>query len=66
MAVITTMMENTPINTPSSVSAERSLCAASAFMAIAKLSRTSASSRAPWPCFWATVLMGWFGMTNDE
>ena len=27
MAVITTMMENTPINTPSSVSAERSMCA---------------------------------------
>ncbi len=45
IAVITTMMEKTPINTPSSVSAERSLCAASAFMAIVKLSFASASSK---------------------
>ncbi len=40
MAVITTMMENTPTSTPSSVSAERSLCAASALMAMRKLSRS--------------------------
>ena len=44
MAVITTMMENTPINTPRRVSAERSLCARSAFMAMEKLSRASAIS----------------------
>src|SRR5450631_3202627 len=41
IAVITTMMENTPTSTPSSVSAERSLCAAIAPMAIVKLSRAS-------------------------
>src|SRR5450432_1430134 len=42
MAVITTMMENTPTSTPSSVSDERNLCAAIAPMAIEKLSRASA------------------------
>ena len=45
MAVMTTMMENTPINTPSRVSAERSLCAVSAFMAIEKLSWISAEQQ---------------------
>src|SRR6266568_1820958 len=44
MAVITTMIENTPTKTPSNVSPERSLWAASAPMAIRKLSRSSASS----------------------
>src|SRR5450631_2483283 len=44
IAVITTMMENTPTSTPSSVSAERSLCAAIAPMAIEKLSRSSAKN----------------------
>ncbi len=44
MAVITTMMEKTPTSTPSSVSAERSLCAARALMAMKKLSSNSASS----------------------
>ena len=39
IAVMTTMMENTPTSTPSSVSAERNLCAASAPMAMKKLSR---------------------------
>ena len=43
MAVITTMIEKTPINTPNSVSAERSLCVVSALMAMVKLSRSSAS-----------------------
>src|ERR1035438_1600094 len=42
MAVITTMMENTPTNTPSSVNDERNLCAVMAPMAIMKLSRASA------------------------
>ena len=42
IAVITTMMENTPTSTPSSVSAERSVCAAIALMAMEKLSRASA------------------------
>src|SRR5579872_4983757 len=42
MAVITTIIENTPTNTPSKVSAERSLCAASALIAIRKLSFSSA------------------------
>src|ERR1700733_13225229 len=41
IAVITTMMENTPTNTPRSVKAERSLCAATAPKAIRQLSRTS-------------------------
>src|SRR5476649_333004 len=44
MAFITTMMENTPTSTPSSVSAERSLCAVIAPMAIVKLSRASAKN----------------------
>src|ERR1051325_3729762 len=43
IAVITTMIENTPTNTPSRVRAERNLCAVSAPMAMKKLSRTSAS-----------------------
>jgi len=43
IAVITTMMGNTPTVTPSSVSAERSLCAASAFIAMRKLSCSSAT-----------------------
>src|SRR5581483_5539502 len=42
IAVMTTMMEKTPTNTPSNVSAERSLCAASAPIAMRKLSRNSA------------------------
>ena len=42
MAVITTMMEKTPTSTPSNVSAERNLCAASALIAIRKLSLISA------------------------
>jgi hypothetical protein len=42
IAVITTMIENTPTSTPTSVSAERSLCAARALIAIRKLSLTSA------------------------
>src|SRR6266516_7856549 len=42
MAVITTIMENTPTRTPNSVSADRSLCATNAFMAIRKLSLSSA------------------------
>src|ERR1039457_4697579 len=41
MAVITTMMENTPTSTPSSVNDERNLCAVIAPMAIVKLSRAS-------------------------
>src|ERR1035437_7690642 len=41
IAVITTMMENTPTSTPSSVSAERSLCAAIAPKAMRQLSRAS-------------------------
>ena len=43
MAVITTMMENTPTSTPSNVRAERRLCAATALMAMWKLSRSPAS-----------------------
>ena len=46
MAVMTTMMENTPTSTPRSVSAERNLCATSAFMAIQKLSLSSARNMA--------------------
>src|SRR4051794_33129792 len=42
MAVITTMIENTPTSTPSSVSAERSLCAEMALRAIKQLSFNSA------------------------
>src|ERR1017187_226578 len=44
IAVITTMMENTPTKTPSKVSAERSLCAVTALMAMRKLSRSSAKN----------------------
>src|SRR6266581_8050315 len=44
MAVITTMIEKTPTKTPSNVNPERSLWAASAPMAMRKLSRSSASS----------------------
>ena len=43
MVVMTTMMEKTPTMTPSKVSAERSLCAASAPIAMRKLSFTSAA-----------------------
>ena len=39
---MTTMMEKTPTSTPSSVSAERSLCAARALIAMRKLSLISA------------------------
>src|SRR5437867_7524521 len=42
MAVITTIMENTPTKTPNRVSVDRSLCATNAFMAIRKLSLSSA------------------------
>src|SRR5260221_13805203 len=42
IAVITTIMENTPTSTPSNVSPERSLCAASALIAMRKLSLISA------------------------
>ena len=58
MAVMTTMMENTPINTPSRVSADRSLCAVSAFMAMEKLSRTSASSKAAMTMLWGDIAHG--------
>ena len=44
MAVMTTIIENTPTRTPSSVRAERSLCAARALIAMRKLSRNSASN----------------------
>src|SRR3954470_16316203 len=53
IAVITTMMEKTPTNTPSSVSAERSLCAAMAFNAIKQHSFSSArhiSGLRIWDC----------------
>ena len=43
MAVMTTMIEKTPTSTPSNVSAERSLWAASAPIAMRKLSRSSAA-----------------------
>src|SRR5487761_2661533 len=46
MAVMTTMMEKTPMSTPSSVRAERSLCEVKAFIAMRKLSRSSPRSRA--------------------
>ena len=42
IAVITTIIEKTPTNTPSNVSAERSLCAAMAFNAIKQHSLSSA------------------------
>src|SRR3954465_6667372 len=42
IAVMTTMIEKTPTITPRSVSAERSLCAATAFSAITQLSLSSA------------------------
>jgi len=45
IAVITTMMENTPTSTPSSVSAERNVCARIAPIAMRKLSTASASNR---------------------
>ncbi len=45
MAVITTMMEKTPMSTPSSVSAERNGCARMAFMAMEKLSRISPNNK---------------------
>src|SRR5882724_8248313 len=41
MAVMTTMIENTPTRMPSNVKPERSLCTASAFNAIQRLSRNS-------------------------
>src|SRR5579863_10012536 len=41
IAVITTIIENTPTSAPNSVSAERSLCAAMAVTAIEALSRAS-------------------------
>ena len=44
IAVITTMMEKTPIRTPSNVSAERNLCADSAVIAMEKLSRVSTNN----------------------
>ena len=43
MAVITTMMENTPMSTPNKVRPDRSLWAATALTAMRKLSRNSAS-----------------------
>src|SRR5438093_4432007 len=48
IAVMTTMMEKTPTNTPSRVRAERSLWAARAPMAIKKLSFTSVPRRINW------------------
>src|SRR5262245_50126685 len=43
IAVMTTMMEKTPTSTPSKVRLERNLWAASALMAMRKLSRSSAA-----------------------
>ena len=42
IAVMTTMIEKTPTKTPSNVRAERNLCAASAAIAMRKLSVSSA------------------------
>src|SRR5438094_451725 len=42
IAVMTTMIEKTPTNTPSNVSADRSLCAEMALRAIKQLSLSSA------------------------